>query len=218
MTDAMRQYLALVLAQNQTLNLTAVREPDEAATRHIGDALAVYGLHPLAGKSLIDVGTGAGVPGIPLRLRDPSIRLTLLDATAKKVAFLRRACDILGLYDTACVAARAEEQSRLPGFRDSFDVAIARGVAWLPVLAELCLPFVKPGGAFLAMKRENPSEEAAAARDIIGALGGRIKAVIPYMLGDDIRHTLVVVEKTAFTPARYPRAWAKIKNKQGVTP
>ena len=203
------QYLALLLDQNKTLNLTAIRDPEEAALRHVGDALAVYGLYPFSGKSLIDVGSGGGIPGIPLRLHDPSIRLTLLDSTAKKVAFLRDACDTLELNDVHCIAARAEELSHEPEFRDSFDVAIARGVAELSVLGELCLPFVRPGGHFLAMKGEDPAEEVAAAGDILSALGGQVSEILTYPLGDR-RHTLVVVGKVRPTPAGYPRPYAKI--------
>ena len=204
-------YLSLLLQKNIDLNLTAIRDPEEAYLRHIDDALAVSGLYPLSGKSLIDVGSGGGLPGIPLRLRDPSIRLTLLDATAKKVAFLRSACETLGLPDVQCVAARAEEQSHKPGFRDAYDVAAARGVAYLPALCELCLPFVKIGGCFLAMKGEDPSEEVNAAIRIISALGGRVREILPYALGESIRHTLVVVEKMRGTPEGYPRSWARIK-------
>ena len=206
-------YLRLLLAQNETLNLTAIRDPKEAYPRHIGDALAVYGLFPFAGKSLIDVGSGGGLPGIPLRLRDPSIRLTLLDATAKKVAFLRTVCDTLKLHDVQCVAARAEKQAREPGFRDSFDAAVARGVAYLPALCELCLPFVRPGGHFLAMKGEDPTEEVSAAKDILPALGGRLGDILPYRLGDR-RHTLVVMEKVRGTPEGYPRDWGRIRKQQ----
>ncbi|MDR3207208.1 MAG: 16S rRNA (guanine(527)-N(7))-methyltransferase RsmG [Oscillospiraceae bacterium] len=211
MTGDMGRFLALLLERNEVLNLTAVREPGEAGVRHIEDALAVYDLFPMGGMSLIDVGSGGGVPGIPLRLRDPSIRLTLLDATAKKVAFLREACDTLGLADVDCIAARAEEQARLPRFRDSFDGAIARGVARLPVLCELCLPFVRPGGVFLAMKGAEPAQEVADAEGILRRLSGRVKEILSYSLGDEIRHTLVLVEKLGPTPAGYPRSWAKIK-------
>ncbi len=211
MTEPMNEFLSLLLAQNETLNLTAIRDPEQAAQRHIGDALAVYDAFPLAGKRIIDVGSGGGLPGIPLRLRDPSIHLTLLEATAKKVAFLQRTCDTLGLTDVRCVAARAEEQALLPGYRDSFDVAIARGVAFLPVLCELCLPFVRPGGHFLAMKGGDADEEMGAARDIVSLLGGRFDRAIPYALGAEIRHTLIVIEKKRATPIGYPRRYAKIK-------
>ncbi|MCL2748219.1 MAG: 16S rRNA (guanine(527)-N(7))-methyltransferase RsmG [Oscillospiraceae bacterium] len=213
-----------MLEKNEHLNLTAVRAHDEAYLRHVEDALAVYGLFDFSGKSLIDVGSGGGLPGIPLRLQDPTIRLTLLDATAKKVAFLQSVCEELGLGDVACIAARAEEQARLPGFREAFDVAIARGLAYMPVLCELCLPFVKLGGFFLAMKGAEASQEIEAAQDaqgtmgamggigtlgIMDTLGGKMRHVLPYPLGDR-QHTLVVVEKVAHTPPSYPRKWAAI--------
>ncbi|MDR0381046.1 MAG: 16S rRNA (guanine(527)-N(7))-methyltransferase RsmG [Oscillospiraceae bacterium] len=206
----MRTYLGRLLAQNRTLNLTAVRNEEEAVVRHIRDALALSALYPLAGKSVIDIGSGGGLPGIPLKIRDPSIRLTLLDATAKKVDFLRKVCDELGLADVACVAARAEEQARRPGFRDAYDVAVARGVAFLPALCELCLPFVKPGGALLAMKGGDCDDEAAAAAERIEALGGGAAKILRYALTPEITHALVIVPKRRPTPPAYPRRWAKI--------
>jgi 16S rRNA (guanine527-N7)-methyltransferase len=206
----MRAYLTRLLAQNQTLNLTAVRDEETAAVRHIRDALALPALYPLAEKSVIDVGSGGGLPGIPLKIQDPSIRLTLLDATAKKVDFLRRVCAELGLADVVCVAARAEEQARRPGFRDTYDVAVARGVAFLPVLCELCLPFVKPGGVFLAMKGGDCDDEAAAAAGRIEALGGGAAEIHRYALTPEITHTLIVIPKRHPTPHAYPRRWAKM--------
>ena len=207
-------YLALLLKKNQSLNLTSIRDPDEAALRHIDDALAVYNLFPFSGKSLIDVGSGGGLPGIPLRLHDPSIQLTLLDATAKKVVFLQSVCDTLGLSEVCCIAARAEEQARVPGFRDAFDVSIARGVAYLPILCELCLPFVRPGGHFLAMKGKEPAEEVEEAREIVAALGGRVKEIVEYSLKESIQHTLVVIEKVHSTPKVYPRSWTTIMRRR----
>ena len=206
------RFLSLLLEKNKRLNLTAIRDPEEAAVRHIGDVAAICGLFPFEGKRLIDVGSGGGVPGIPLRLICPSLRVTLLDAAAKKVTFLQSVCDTMGLGDVACIAARAEEQALLPGFRDAYDVAIARGVARLSILSELCLPFVRPGGFFLAMKGEDPRGETEEAATILARVGGCLKEVIPYDLGLNIRHTLVVVEKTRTTPPGYPRKWAIIKS------
>ncbi len=215
MNDLTAQYLRLLLSKNEILNLTAIRDPGEAALRHVEDALMAYDLFPLANKRVIDVGSGGGIPGIPLRLRDPSIQMTLLDATAKKVAFLREACDTLGLADVVCLSARAEDQSLMPNWRDSFDAAVARGVAFLPILCELCLPFVRPGGHFLAMKGSDVEEELAATGDIVKTLGARLVSATPYTLGESHRHTLVIFEKTHLTPIGYPRRYAKIKASYG---
>lgn len=208
--DLMEIYINRLLRANETLNLTAIRDPREAALRHIDDSLALLDVADLRGKSVIDVGSGGGLPGIPLRLREPSIRLTLLDATAKKVSFLREVCKELSLDNVDCVAARAEEQALKPGWRDSFDIAAARGVAYLPVLAELCLPLVKPGGVFLAMKGADCAAEAEAACAHIGTLGGAGPEIRAYELAPGLTHAVVIVRKIKPTPEGYPRRYAKI--------
>ena len=151
------------------MNLTAITEPDQVAALHFLDSAALLampglggaadGKTSLAGKRLIDVGTGAGFPGLPLRLLEPSLKLTLLDSLGKRVAWLEEVCAALGAGDTSCIHARAEEQALLPGFRDGFDFAVSRAVASLNLLCELCLPYVKVGGRFLAMKAVDCGEE-----------------------------------------------------------
>ena len=158
---ALRAYAAMLAEKNKVMNLTAITDPAEVARLHFLDSAALLTLADFHGKSVIDVGTGAGFPGLPMRIIDPSIRLTLLDAQKKRIGFLREVCDALGLTDVACVHARAEEFAA--EYRESFDFAVSRAVAALPVLAELCLPLVKAGGSFLAMKSVDSDEELNAA-------------------------------------------------------
>ena len=158
------------------------------------------------------MGTGAGFPGMALKLLCPELKLTLLDSLAKRLDWLAAVCSRLGLEDVEIVHARAEEQGLKPGFRDHFDFATARAVADLRVLCELCLPFVRVGGRFLAMKAADSQEELDAARTAIQTLGGRRLEDYTYTIpGTDVIRRVAVIEKTAPTPKPYPRRWAKIQ-------
>jgi len=164
----------------------------------------------LAGRAVLDVGTGAGFPGMVLKILEPSIRLTLLDSLGKRLDWLGEVCKALSL-DVRLVHARAEEQGLLPGWRDSFDVVTSRAVAALPALTELCLPFVRPGGQFIAMKSVDDGELAAGQR-AVGRLGGKVDRVADYPVpGAGVVHRLIIVDKTAPTPKGYPRRWGQIK-------
>ena len=208
---ALLRYWELLAEKNKVMNLTAITDPDEAARLHFLDSAALLALADLRGKTVVDVGTGAGFPGLPLKILEPSIQLTLLDAQRKRVDFLREVCGGLGLEDVACVHGRAEEFAR--EHRDSFDFAVSRAVAALPVLAELCLPLVKPGGLFLAMKSNKTDEEIEAAAPIIQTLGGEPPFVMDYRLpGSEAYQRIVTVLKARPTPPGYPRRWSKIKN------
>ena len=147
---ALVRYGDLLIETNKVMNLTAITDPEDVATLHFLDSAALLTLESFSGKSVVDVGTGAGFPGLPLRVLEPSIRLTLLDSLNKRIQFLETVCRELDLPDVACVHARAEEFAA--EHRETFDLAVSRAVAALPVLCELCLPLVKPGGKFLAMK------------------------------------------------------------------
>lgn len=207
---ALLRYWELLAEKNKVMNLTAITDPDEAARLHFLDSAALLALADLRGKSVIDVGTGAGFPGLPLKILEPSIRLTLLDAQRKRVDFLREVCGELGLEDVECVHSRAEEFARER--REDFDVVVSRAVAALPVLAELCLPLVKPGGQFLAMKSVDTSEELNAAGRAAGLLGGRLEKPLDYVIsGTEIPRRLVILTKMGETPKKYPRTFAKIK-------
>lgn len=207
---ALVRYAGLLAEKNQVMNLTAITDPDQVARLHFLDSAALLALADFRGKSVVDVGTGAGFPGLPLRILEPSIRLTLLDAQRKRVDFLREVCGELGLEDVACVHGRAEEFAG--AHRECFDLAVSRAVAALPVLAELCLPLVKPGGAFLAMKSVDSDAERKAAGQAVRLLGGRIEPPLDYGIsGTNVRHRLVIITKIAETPKKYPRTFAKIK-------
>ena len=208
---ALLRYWELLAEKNKVMNLTAITDPAEAARLHFLDSAALLALADLRGKTVVDVGTGAGFPGLPLKILEPSIQLTLLDAQRKRVDFLREVCGELGLEDVDCVHGRAEEFAQQ--HRETFDLAVSRAVAALPVLAELCLPLVKPGGLFLAMKSNKTDEEIEAAAPIIQTLGGEPPFVMDYRLpGSETYQRIVTVLKARPTPPGYPRRWSKIKN------
>lgn len=207
---ALLRYAQMLLEKNQVMNLTAITDPAEVARLHFLDSLSLLKLEDFRGASLVDVGTGAGFPGLPLRLVEPSIHLTLLDSLGKRITFLQEVCDDLGLSDVMCVHARAEEFAAK--HRESFDFAVSRAVASLPMLSELCLPLVKPGGIFLAMKSVDCDEEVSSAHPAIALLGGEISDVKDYAIpGTDVVHRAIFIRKVSPTPVKYPRAFAKIK-------
>ena len=204
------QFSHRLLETNKVMNLTAITEPEEVARLHLLDCAALLTLADFQGKTVVDVGTGAGFPGMPLRLLESSIRLTLLDSLGKRVTFLQECCDALGLTDVQCVHARAEEFAQ--SHREGYDIATSRAVANLRMLSELCLPLVKVGGSFLAMKSAGSDAEIEEAKKAISTLGGRIAAIQDYPIpGTEVTHRLVVIEKVSPTPKKYPRPFAKIK-------
>ncbi|MBP3413260.1 MAG: 16S rRNA (guanine(527)-N(7))-methyltransferase RsmG [Oscillospiraceae bacterium] len=199
------QFGSALIEQNKVMNLTAITEPQAVARLHFADCLALLKIRDLRNKSIIDVGCGAGFPGVPLKLGEPSIQLTLLDSLQKRVNWLRQTLETMGV-SADCVAARAEEY----GKREAFDVATSRAVARLNILAELCLPFVKVGGYFLAMKAAAAEEELQEAKRAITLLGGKLEQVAEYDIDGATRRVLVI-RKVKSTPAQYPRRFAKIK-------
>jgi len=204
------RFAGLLAEKNRVMNLTAITDPAEAARLHFLDSAVLLALEDFRGKTVVDVGTGAGFPGLPLRLIEPSLRLTLLDAQRKRVDFLRESCAALGLGDVECVHGRAEAFAGER--REGFDLAVSRAVAALPVLAELCLPLVKTGGRFLAMKSVDSGGELNAAGRAVQILGGRLEKPLDYDIpGTKVRHRLVIITKIAETPKKYPRTFAKIK-------
>lgn len=211
--DAVPQLIAFsdrLLETNKVMNLTAITEPEEVARLHFLDSAALLTLADFRGKTVVDVGTGAGFPGMPLRLLEPSLRLTLLDSLGKRITFLQGCCGELGLTDVRCVHARAEEFAMAQ--RENYDIAVSRAVANLRLLSELCLPLVKVGGQFLAMKSAGSDAEIDEAGKAIALLGGKLSAVRDYPIPEtEVTHRLVVIEKVSPTPKRYPRPFAKIK-------
>ena len=205
--DRLCRFGQLLLQQNQVMNLTAITEPTAVARLHFLDSLALLREEALAGKTLIDIGCGAGFPGVPLAIAEPTLHVTLLDSLQKRVNWLKTILPELGV-DATCVAARAEEY--VAEHREAYDVATSRAVARLNILSELCLPYVKVGGKFLALKGAMAQAEADEAKTAIEALGGRLSEIREYPVGEAI-HRIVVVEKVRPTPKAYPRKFAKIK-------
>lgn len=208
------QYGQMLLEKNQVMNLTAVREPEGVARLHFLDCAALLKYCDFQGKTLIDVGTGAGFPGMVLKILVPSLRVTLLDSLSKRLDWLTEVYENLdGVDSITTFHGRAEEFAlEKKGFRDSFDFTTARAVADLRVLCELCLPFVKVGGHFLAMKSTSSDQELENAAHAIKVLGGQVSSVEDYAIpGTEISHRLILIEKQASTPPNYPRRWAKIQ-------
>ena len=192
------------------MNLTAITEPADIATLHFLDSAALLTLTDFKNKKVADVGTGAGFPGMPLRIVEPSIRLTLLDSLNKRVDFLKEVCEDLALTNVDCVHARAEEFAAKK--RESFDIVTSRAVANLQMLSELCLPLVKVGGYFLSMKAVDSDQELADAKHAIEVLGGQVEKIETYAIpGTDVSHRLIFIKKIKETGKKYPRAFAKIK-------
>lgn len=206
------QYGQLLLQKNQVMNLTAIRDPDQVARLHMLDCAALLSCADFQNKTLIDVGTGAGFPGLPLKILVPTLDVTLLDSLNKRVDWLSEVSFQLGLTGVRAIHARAEEQAQENGFRESFDFATARAVADLRLLAELCLPYVKVGGLFLAMKSVESGCELEGAAHAIRVLGGRVREYKDYSIpATEVVHRVILIDKVACTPKDYPRRWAKIQ-------
>lgn len=205
-----RIYYEYLEEMNKVMNLTAISGEEDVARLHFLDCVQLMQAASFAGKRVIDVGTGAGFPGLALKIACPDMELTLLDSLDKRIGFLRDCCHRLGFEDVECVHARAEEIA--PGYRESFDFALSRAVARLNLLSELCLPYVKKGGAFIAMKGSDLGQELKEAEKAIALLGGKLEQKLDYTIpGSDVTHSLLILRKAAGTPAKYPRRWAQIK-------
>ena len=196
-----------VVEQNKVMNLTAITEPTQVAKLHLLDSLTVLSLQDLAGKKVIDVGCGAGFPGVPLKIACPQMKLTLLDSLGKRMNWLEQVLPTLGV-EANCVTARAEEF--VTGCREQYDFATSRAVARLNILLELTAPYVKVGGAVLAMKGTAALEELAEAKNAISRLGLKLEKVADFPV-EDTAHTVIVLRKVKPTPPQYPRRYAKIK-------
>jgi 16S rRNA (guanine527-N7)-methyltransferase len=205
--QAFERYSAELIAWNQRFNLTAITEPAAIATKHFLDSLTcLLGMGPRVGGRVIDVGTGAGFPGLPLKIVRPQIKLTLVEATGKKAEFCSHIVELLGLEGVEVIHGRAEEVGHQAEHREAYDWALARAVAALPVLVEYLLPFLRRGGRAIAQKGETGPAEAHSAERGLGLVGGRISQVVPVELPGVVEtRYLVVMEKVAGTPADYPR-------------
>lgn len=208
MLDALDQYAEILVEYNQKVNLTAITDPEGIEDKHFADSLLLANLPETAGK-LVDVGTGAGFPGVVAKIFKPELQLTLMEPTGKRVEFLKYVCAQLGLLGVEFAKERAEEAARKV-WREQFDVATARGVAALPMLSEYCLPLVKVGGVFLAMKGPGAAEELAESGAALKKLGGKGSGVAEFHLpGGDVRN-IIRIKKISQTPPVYPRNGGKI--------
>ena len=196
-----------VVEQNKVMNLTAITEPTQVAKLHLLDSLTLLTLENLRGKKIIDVGCGAGFPGVPVKIACPEAELTLLDSLGKRMQWLETVLPTLGVQ-AECVTARAEEA--VATRREQYDIATSRAVARLNILLELTAPYVKVGGKVLAMKGTAAAEELEEAKNAIGKMGLKLEQVVQFPI-DGTAHTVIVLKKVKPTPAQYPRRYAKIK-------
>ena len=205
-----------MLEVNSYMNLTAITEPRAVILRHYVDSLTVAEYLP-QGARVVDIGCGAGFPTLPLAIARPDLRILALDSTAKRIDYVAQTANMLGLTNVEAMSSRAEDAAAVgSSLRESFDCAISRAVANLPVLCELCLPFVAVGGRFVAMKAAQADREVELARGGLAKLGGRLQAVVPLeLIGDEGKEerNLILTDKIEKTPKIYPRNYAQIKKK-----
>jgi len=209
--DLLDRYAALLVDYNRRVNLTAITTPEGIEDRHFADSL-LFAARPEVQGRLVDVGTGAGFPGVVAKIYKPDLQLTLMEPTGKRVDFLRFLCAELGLTGVEFAKERAEEAARKQ-WREQFDVAGARAVAALPVLCEYCLPLVRVGGTFIALKGPDAEAETRAAANALHKLGGRVRETGAFTLPDGSARNLIVCEKISQTPTVYPRNGGKIAKK-----
>lgn len=204
-------YYEYLVEKNKVMNLTAITEYEEVITKHFLDSLAVvktscFKPEKLAGKRLIDIGTGAGFPGIPLKIAFPELEILLLDSLNKRINFLNEVTEMLGLTKINTVHGRAEDYAKQKGYRESFDFCVSRAVANLSTLSEYCIPFVKQGGCFISYKSGSVDQEIIQAEKAVKILGGQREEVVRFSLADtDMDRSFVVIHKAKPTPKKYPR-------------
>ena len=209
--ETFERYYVFLEKRSKITNLTTITVEEDVANLHFLDSLAVLNVMSLKNKRVIDVGSGAGFPGVPLKLAEPTIDMTLMDATGKRVLFIQDLCKELGIF-TTCLHARAEEAGHIPELRESFDAVVSRAVARLDVLCELCIPFLNIGGSLIAMKGESITSELEQALQAIYILGADITSVSDYTIPfTEIKRSIVRISKKRPTPEEYPRRYSKIK-------
>ena len=203
--EKLAEFARLLTEKNKVMNLTAITEFGEIVTKHFADSLILERFVKISDcREVLDVGSGAGIPGIPLAVLFPAVSFTLIDAVGKKVSFHKEVKEALNLDNLESVHARTEDAAHLTEMRERFDLVTARAVANLSTLSEYCLPFVKPGGLFAAYKSDSCDEEIRAAENALKILKGKIKAVHRYEI-DGMGRTMILIEKTDRTPKKYPR-------------
>lgn len=201
------QYKDLIKEWNEKVNLTAIKEDEEIVKKHFIDSMKVFKFNELKNaKNVIDIGTGGGFPGIPMKIIKPEINIVLLDSLNKRINFLNEVIRELGLENIKAIHGRAEDYAQEVQYREKFDVAVSRAVANLTVLSEFCIPYVKVGGYFVAMKGPAVEEEIKQSQNAIRMLGGRIEHIEKVEIEDsDLNHNLVIISKIAQTHKKYPR-------------
>ena len=201
------QYYELLVEWNSFMNLTAITDYDEVIKKHFVDSLSLIKAIDLSKEiSVIDIGTGAGFPGIPLKIAFPNLKVTLLDSLNKRIKFLNEVIDKLELKDIIAIHGRAEDFAKDKNYRQSYDLCVSRAVANLSTLSEYCLPYVKTGGKFISYKSEKITDEMNAAKNAIKILGGNISNQVEFILPDsDIYRNLFIIDKIKDTPIKYPR-------------
>ncbi|BEP30448.1 16S rRNA (guanine(527)-N(7))-methyltransferase RsmG [Helicovermis profundi] len=201
------KYRELIKEWNKKINLTSITEDEEIATKHFIDSIATILTEKIVDNvKVIDVGTGAGFPGIPLKIVNRSIDLTLLDSLKKRIDFLKIVADELNLDKITCLHGRAEDYGKNISYREKYDISISRAVANLSSLAEYCLPFVKIGGYFISLKGPKALDEIRTAENAINKLGGKIEGIIKVdLMDEEINHQIIVIKKITNTPKKFPR-------------
>ncbi len=203
-------YARMLVEWNEKMNLTAITEESEIAVKHLIDSISVLKFVSIdQGASVIDIGTGAGFPGIPLKIMRPDIKLTLLDSLNKRLVFLGEVCRVVDA-EADIIHARAEEYSQKPEYREKFDYAVSRAVANLPSLCEYCIPYVKKGGMFIAMKGSDGEKELLLSGNAVEVLGGKTDNMYHFELPDKSSRIIITISKVSCTPSKYPRRGTKI--------
>lgn len=206
-------FAEMLIETNKSFNLTAIKEPDDVTVKHFADCLSIFKYVDIPENAkIIDVGTGAGFPGLVLKLYRPDIQMTFLDSTKKRLGFIENVLNECGIKGDI-LHMRAEEAAQLTKYREKYDFATARAVAALPVLSEYCLPFVKVGGSFVSMKSAESNEEISEAKKAINVLGGKIEEDILFDLVEKMPRRIIRIKKNSQTPTKYPRPSAQIAKK-----
>lgn len=214
--DRFEKYYHMLVEWNKKINLTAITDPIAVAVKHFADSVSIMKFVDFnSGARVIDIGTGAGFPGIPILIMNSDIRLTLLDSLNKRLIFLQSVLDELGLK-AEIIHSRAEDGSRKPKLRESYDFAMSRAVASLDILSEYCIPYLKTGGRFIAMKGYDCEQEIESAKPMIKTLGGKISRVDKFYLSDGSGRAIIQIDKLNATPKQYPRQTSKIAKSKKV--